>query len=79
MMFVKRLGPPPAESLACAGCQGCPDILELENGDFAVIGTDITEHAKKLPAWAGCGPAERIVRIPRRILVLAREHIPASV
>jgi hypothetical protein len=77
-MFKRRLGPPPAEHLACAGCQGCPDILELENGDFAVIGTDMTEYAKDLPTWAGCAPTERIVRIPRRTLVLARADIPAA-
>ena len=25
----------------CLGCRGCPDIWELENGDFAVIGTTL--------------------------------------
>lgn len=74
-MFVRRLGPP-TEEHACAGCQGCPDILEMENGDFAVIGTDITESATKLPTWAGIGKGERIVQIPRRTLVLARSDIP---
>jgi len=42
----------------------CPDIFELESGDFAVIGIDITAGAvPKLPPSAGCGPDERIVLI----------------
>lgn len=48
----------------------------MDNGDFAVIGADITEHAKKLPATAGCSPNERMVRIPRKLLVQAKPHIP---
>jgi hypothetical protein len=77
-MFARRLGPPPAEHLECSGCHGCPDILELDNGDFAIIGRDITEFAEKLPGWAGCASHERIVQIPRRTLVLARNDIPAA-
>ncbi len=30
----------------------------------------------KLPPSAGCGPDERIVRIPRKTLVLAKRDIP---
>jgi hypothetical protein len=76
-MFMKRLGPDPhANGAKSAGCLGCPDIWELDNGDFAVIGADITDAAGKLPPSAGCGPDERIVRIPRKTLVLARHDIP---
>jgi hypothetical protein len=74
MEFVRRLGGALKEE--CAGCQGCPDILELDNGDFAVIGTDITAEAANLPSWAGCAEQERIVKIPRRTLVSARNDIP---
>jgi WD40 repeat protein len=52
--------------------QGCPDIWELDGGDFAVIGADITNLAGALPPSAGCGPDERMVRIPRKTLVLAK-------
>jgi hypothetical protein len=49
----------------------------LEGGDFAIIGSDITgEAADKLPPTASCGPDERIIRIPRRTLVLAKSDIP---
>ena len=55
----------------------CPEILELESGDFAVIGADITaESVGNLPAGTGCGPGERIVLIPRGKLVAARADIP---
>jgi len=77
-MFLKRLGPDPhANGAQSAGCSGCPDILELEDGDFAIIGCDITAVAiGELPPTVGCGPDERIVRIPRKTLVLAKRDIP---
>jgi hypothetical protein len=60
-----------------SSCDGCPDILELENGDFAVIGVDISDESRgKLGFGASCGPDERIVRIPRKLLVLAKPDIP---
>ena len=78
LIFLRRLGPDPHENGAkSVGCSGCPDIWQLENGDFAVIGIDITDAAApKLPPTAGCGPDERIVRIPRKTLVLAKSDIP---
>jgi len=80
-MFLRRLGPDPhANGARTVGCRGCPDIFELESGDFAIIGIDITEAAKsKLPPTAGCGPDERIIRIPRNLLVDARPDIPSQI
>jgi hypothetical protein len=77
-MFLKRLGPDPhANGASTAALKGCPDIFELTDGDFAIIGIDITDvAAEKLPPSAGCGPDERIVRLPRKTLVLARADIP---
>ena len=78
-MFKNRLGPDPhANGAKSVGCSGCPDIFELDNGDFAIIGADMTAAAGLLPPSAGCGPDERIVRIPRRTLVLAKGDIPDS-
>jgi hypothetical protein len=78
-MYLKRLGPDPhANGAKSVGCSGCPDIFELDNGDFAIIGADMTATAGLLPPSAGCGPDERIVRIPRRTLVLAKSDIPDS-
>ena len=80
MNFIKRIGPDPhANGAQSLGCHGCPDIWELDNGDFAVIGADITAHAANLPPSAGCAPDERMVRIPRKTLVLAKADIPDRV
>jgi hypothetical protein len=80
-MFKRRLGPDPhAGGARTAGLKGCPDIFELETGDFAVIGRDVTPEANgQLPSGASCGPEERIIVIPRRTLVQARPDIPETV
>lgn len=79
-MFKKRIGPDPhANGAKTSGCQGCPDIWELEDGDFAIIGADITGLAAQLPPTASCGPDERMIKVPRRTLVLAKRDIPASI
>ena len=77
-MFAHRLGPDPhANGAQSVGCDGCPDIWELDNGDFAIIGIDITDAARmNLPPTAGCGPDERVVRLPRNLLVNAKRDIP---
>jgi len=77
-IFLRRIGQDPhADGARTVACHGCPDIWELEGGDFAVIGIDITTAAaSKLPPTAGCGPDERIVRLPRNLLVNAKRDIP---
>jgi hypothetical protein len=77
-MFLRRIGSDPhANGAKSSGGEGCPDIWELENGDFAIIGIDITAAAiAKLPPTAGCGPDERIVRLPRNLLVNAKRDVP---
>ena len=78
LSFVRRLGPDPHENGARTyAYHGCPDIWELAGGDFAIIGSDITATTvDKLPPSASCGPDERIVRIPRRTLILGKRDIP---
>ncbi len=78
--FLRRVGPDPhADGAQSIAAQNCPDIWELDNGHFAVIGIDITAScADRLPPTAGCGPDERIVLIERRILLDAKAHIPVS-
>jgi hypothetical protein len=80
-MFIRRLGlDPHAKGAQSAALQGCPDILELENGDFAIIGSDITKSAlANMFPTANCGPDERVIRIPRKTLVLAKRDIPDRV
>ena len=79
--FRRRIGPDPhANGRKTVALNNCPDIFELASGDFAIIGIDITEAAKpKLPPTAGCGPDERIVFIPRNLLVEAKSDIPNQV
>ena len=76
--FTRRLGlDPHANGAQTSSALGCPDILELETGDFAVIGVDATEQCSgRLAFGASCGPDERVVIIPRRTLVLAKADIP---
>ena len=77
-MFKRRIGPDPhAGSGDSAGANSCPDIWELESGDFAVIGTDMTkELGTRLPPGAFLDPGESLVVLPRHVLVKARENIP---
>ena len=79
--FLRRLGPDPhANGVQTIALEGCPDIFELESGDFAIIGADITKSAaSELPPSASCGADERIVLIPRKTLVLARGDIPGEI
>ncbi len=79
-MFKRRLGPDPhASGAQTASAQGCPDIFELETGEFAIIGKDITADAlKSLPPGANCGPDERIIVISRKTLIGAKPDIPEN-
>ncbi len=80
-MFKRRLGPDPhANGEVTRALLGCPDLFELDSGDFAAIGRDVTAFASpKLPQGASCGTEERIVVIPRRTLVMAKPDIPDKV
>ena len=64
MNFLRRLGPDPhANGAQTPALMNCPDVWELDTGDFAVIGIEMTADLKgKLPPTASCGPDERIVR-----------------
>lgn len=77
LTFRRRVGPDPhANGAQTSALQNCPDIWELESGDFAVIGIDLNQVASKLPPTASCGPDERVVLIPRNLLVNAKRDIP---
>ena len=78
LRFLRRLGPDPhANGAQTVALNNCPDIFELESGGFAIIGIDITDTAQaNLPPSASCGLDERIVFIPRNLLVNAKPDIP---
>jgi hypothetical protein len=77
-MIQRRLGPPPhANGNQTPSLNGCPDIFELANGDFVLIGRNVTEEiSKHLPNDASCGPDECIISVPRKTLLLAKRDIP---
>ena len=78
-MFKRRIGRDPhADNTMSASTAGCPDIWELANGDFAIIGCDMTGRlSSALPPTASCGAEERIVVIPRATLTRAKNDIPS--
>jgi hypothetical protein len=77
MRAVRRLGKTPAELGNTTGVSGSPDILELDDGAFAVIGVDITDQVGDLSVLAArCAPNERVVRVPRNTLVAAKNDMP---
>ncbi|GAA0799670.1 hypothetical protein [Spirilliplanes yamanashiensis] len=74
--ITRRLGVPPSSRGSVTDCT-CPDIFELEDGNFAVIGTDRTlELRSTLPSDAGLAAYERIVVISRQTLLSAKGDIP---
>lgn len=75
--MTRRLGRSPAELGNTDRVSGCPDIWELDNGDIAVIGRDLTEsYARRLPPGAAIAEDERLVIIPRNTLTSAKADIP---
>ncbi|MDX2643966.1 hypothetical protein ACFYYN_06565 [Streptomyces sp. NPDC001902] len=76
MEIVRRIGASPRERGSTAAAT-CPDIFELSDGNFAVIGTDATADLDgKLPGDAARADYERIVVITRDTLLRAKQDIP---
>ncbi|QDQ14121.1 hypothetical protein [Streptomyces spectabilis] len=76
MNILRRIGASPRERGSATG-QTCPDIFELSNGDFAVIGTEMTaDLTGVLPADAARADYEGIVVISRETLIRAKADIP---
>jgi hypothetical protein len=76
LRIVRRIGASPRERGSMTG-DTCPDIFELSDGRFAVIGTDATESlGPHLPSDAARADYERIVVISRETLLRAKADIP---
>ncbi|MFI9827204.1 hypothetical protein ACIHIX_05920 [Streptomyces sp. NPDC051913] len=74
--IIRRIGTPPIARGSTTGAN-CPDIFELSDGRFAVIGTDITDELEaELPADASRADYERIVVVTRETLIHAKADIP---
>ncbi|GGX71386.1 hypothetical protein [Streptomyces fructofermentans] len=78
MKIVRRVGASPRERGSATG-QSCPDIFELSDGSFAVIGREATKELDaELPPDASRADYERIVVITRDTLVRAKADIPEA-
>ncbi|MEC3995498.1 hypothetical protein VSR01_18980 [Actinacidiphila sp. DG2A-62] len=76
-LFVKRLGKSAAELGNSEEEDDCPDIWQLDNGDIAVIGRDLTEHyGSRLPQGVTLRADERLIIIPGNMLSAAKADIP---
>ncbi|GIF23780.1 hypothetical protein Ate02nite_65100 [Paractinoplanes tereljensis] len=72
----RRVGLPPSARGSATNCT-CPDVFELQDGNFAVVGTDRTaELVGQLPEDAGVASYERIVVITRDTLLAAAKDLP---
>ncbi|MGI8333671.1 hypothetical protein ACRYCC_27290 [Actinomadura scrupuli] len=75
--FKRRLGKSALELGDTNATPACPDIWELDNGDIAVIGRDLTEqYAGRLPTGVSIVADERLVIIPRNMVIAAKPDIP---
>jgi hypothetical protein len=76
LSIYRRIGVAPHQRGSLSD-ETCPDIFELDDGDFAVIGTDATgELTSSLPPDCARGAHQRIVAITRQTLTIARRDIP---
>jgi hypothetical protein len=75
--LTRRLGKS-AKELGMSGTRDdCPDIWELSNGDIAVVGRDVTgSYTGRLPTGMRIAADERLVVIPRNVLLSAKPDIP---
>ena len=75
--FRRRLGKSAHQLGTTTGNASCPELWELDNGDVAVIGTELTEaYTGRLPAGVSVDPGESLVVIPRSTIISAKTDIP---
>lgn len=75
--FLRRIGSSPVELDVTKQGPKCPDIWELDNGDVAIVGRDVTDaYRGRLPADVSVGDDERLVVIPRVMAVAAKRDWP---
>jgi hypothetical protein len=75
--FRRRLGKSAHELGTTGGDASCPELWELDNGDVAVIGTELTlTYRDRLPDGVSIDRGESLVVIPRSTIVSAKVDIP---
>lgn len=74
--FKRRLGKTAVELGDSRTTNDCPDIWELDNGDIAIVGRDVTAtFADRLPPDLRIGDDERLVVIPGNMMRAAKPDI----
>lgn len=75
--FARRLGKSAHELGTTGGDASCPELWELDNGDVAVIGTNLTSaYIDRLPPGVSIDAGEGLVVIPRSTIMSAKADIP---
>ncbi|MFI6699253.1 hypothetical protein ACIBJC_09800 [Streptomyces sp. NPDC050509] len=75
-LLSRRLGKSAGELGVTDDDDGCPDIWELDNGDIAVVGRDLTDtYRSHLPTGMSISHDERLIVIPGRMLRAAKPDI----
>lgn len=70
IMFARRLKM--SNRAECRQGYYCPQVLEKLDGNFAIVGKEITQQAVvALPPGPGVGPGEAVVEVPREVLLSA--------
>ncbi|MDT0485510.1 hypothetical protein [Streptomyces doebereineriae] len=76
LSVVRRIGDPP-KARGSQTAETCPDVFELSDGSFAVIGTEATADLDRLiPPHMTRADHERIVVIDRETIMRAKRDIP---
>lgn len=75
--FSRRMGRSAQDLGLSSSSSSCPDFWQLENGDYAMIGTDATNaYAHRLPDGVSLAAGERLVILPGPIVRAAKSDIP---
>ena len=74
--IVRRVGTPPRDrkGMKCGSTVDCPDVFLLDSGDYVIIGRDVSSSIS-LPEDAGCSANERVVEVPREVMLAAFRDI----
>jgi len=76
LRIARRIGLPPRKRGSHCGST-CPDVFELTDGGFAVVGTEKTaEIQQAYPNMRKLRPREIVVVVTRETLACARPFIP---
>ncbi|MFI6357699.1 hypothetical protein ACIBJF_34860 [Streptomyces sp. NPDC050743] len=78
---MRRIGSTPAQR-GCGANNSCPDVLELEDGDFLVIGKrrllTAPEAERMNEVGASIGEDECVVMVPRDCILAAAKQLASQ-